>query len=345
MDERDWQGRAARLFCYCAYAAALFFIVKYLLYVIAPILIAFCLSAVVYCAAGKISERTHIPRGICSAVLLTLIFAAVGFGAFYACRQLLSEIRALLGRPMEDSFSIIGHFLDKLEGVGLTATIADATEKYASAELAPLALRLLTSLADSVTTLLSRVVRSTPSAIVNGVLMMVACYYLCIDFDRICDFLRELLPQVAMQRINRIKSGAMSVAVGYLKGYSILLLLTFAEALVGLLILCPAYAWLWALVIAFVDLLPVLGIGTVLIPWGVVSIVCGNYFLGIGLIALYIVMTVVRQIVEPYVLGKGLGLHPLASLLAMFIGFRLLGAGGMLLLPLLLAIVVRAREK
>jgi len=344
-ESKDWQQRAGKLFCICVYAVGAYLALKYLLVQIAPILLAFCISAAVHYAADRLSARTKIPRGVCAVAILTLVFASLGFCIFYACRQLLFEIRALLNSSYAGGFGIFEAFLDKLESIGLSSSFASFTEEYASHKLASVVSRLLSQLAGAVSNMLSRVVKATPSAIVSGVLTIISCYYMSVDFERVSAFLIGILPKSVKERLKTAKCGAISVALGYLKGYSILFLITFFEALVGLLLLCPSYAWLWALVIAAVDVLPILGAGTVLIPWGVISIINGQYFVGIGLIVLYIIITVVRQIAEPYVLGKGLGLHPLASLMSMFIGFRLLGVVGMMLAPIFLAVLLKLNRK
>ncbi len=337
--QMDWQERAGRLFCVCVYAVGAYLAARYLLAAIAPVLIAFCLSAAVHYAAGKLSAKTKIPRGVCAVVLLTLIVGALGFGIFYACRQILFELRTL------DSVSLFAKFFDVLDSIGVRSSLATVTEEYASHTLAPVFSSVLSSLANAVSGMLSRLLRATPTAVVSGILTLISCYYMSVDFERISAFLIGLLPTSAKDRLSAVKIGALSIAFGYLKGYAILFLITFSEALVGLLILCPSYAWLWALVIAAVDVLPILGAGTVLIPWGVISIINGQYFLGIGLVVLYIVITVVRQIAEPYVLGKGLGLHPLASLVAMFFAFRLFGVMGMMLAPVILAVLIKLKTK
>ena len=120
----------------------------------------------------------------------------------------------------------------------------------------------------------------------------------------------------------------------YAKAYLLLFLLTFVEVLCGLLILRRPYAFLVAFVIATVDILPVLGTGTVLIPWAVILLLSGQYRTGLGLLILYGVVTVVRQIAEPHLIGGTLGIHPLATLFFLFVGVRLFGFAGVLLAPL-----------
>ena len=111
---------------------------------------------------------------------------------------------------------------------------------------------------------------------------------------------------------------------------------------IGLALLGVPYAFLFSLLLAAVDLLPLVGTGIVLIPWGVVSLLLGRVRLGIGLLILYAVTAVVHQVLEPKLIGEGLGLHPLLSLFAMYGGLKLFGVWGMILAPLLVAGVAGA---
>ena len=114
----------------------------------------------------------------------------------------------------------------------------------------------------------------------------------------------------------------------------LIFLLTFCELLVGFLVLKIDYAFVLALVIAFVDFLPVLGTGAILLPWGIILILMNNISMGVGILTLFAVTTVVRQIAEPKIVGDSLGVHPLVTLAAIYLGYRVLGIWGMILAPL-----------
>ena len=109
--------------------------------------------------------------------------------------------------------------------------------------------------------------------------------------------------------------------------------------LIGLFILKVNNAFPLALIIAFVDLLPIFGTGTVLIPWGIVQIVMGNTFLGVGLLFLYVVSAILRYFLEPKIIGNKVGVEPIVSLFAMFVGLKLFGILGLILLPLTVSVL------
>lgn len=122
-----------------------------------------------------------------------------------------------------------------------------------------------------------------------------------------------------------------------LKGYISIMFITFVELSVGLTVLQAPNSILLAALIAVVDILPVLGTGTVLIPWSLISLITGDTFLGIGLIILYVVILIVRNIIEPKFIGKRIGLKPLVTLVSMYLGMKLAGVAGMFIFPLVVA--------
>ena len=123
--------------------------------------------------------------------------------------------------------------------------------------------------------------------------------------------------------------------MGWLKAQLRLSGVTFLISLAGLLLLSVSYAPLWALVIAAVDAVPMLGTGTVLLPWAMVCLLQGRRILALGLAGLYLAAMLTRTALEPRLVGKHLGLDPLMTLAALYVGYRLWGIGGMILSPLL----------
>ena len=127
---------------------------------------------------------------------------------------------------------------------------------------------------------------------------------------------------------------ALNTCRRVIKAYLLIMLITFAEVSVGLWLLRVDVFLVVGLLIAVLDILPVLGSGTVLIPWGVYSLLSGRTALGVGLLVLYATVTLVRTLIEPKILGGQIGLCPLATIISMYAGLRLWGVGGMILAPM-----------
>ena len=122
--------------------------------------------------------------------------------------------------------------------------------------------------------------------------------------------------------------------MGYIKAYFLIMVLTFCEMLLGLSILGVDYAFIMAIVISVIDILPILGSGTVLIPWAIFAFLTSNTPLGVGLLILYAATLVVRQFAEPKIVGGAIGIHPLATLASVYIGLKFLGFLGIFIGPM-----------
>ena len=127
---------------------------------------------------------------------------------------------------------------------------------------------------------------------------------------------------------------------GYIKAQLTLMCISFTVLLVGLSVLKINYAPIIALAIAFIDALPFFGSGAILWPWSVVAFIMGNTLEGIGLIIIYLCVILMRQFMEPKIVSKNIGVHPLITLMSMYVGFRIFSLGGMILGPLVMVILV-----
>ena len=192
---------------------------------------------------------------------------------------------------------------------------------------------LITKLATLIPEWVIRVIKYTPRVLITALVTLIACVYFAMDYGRIRESALKALPKNAEERLSRILSSLGSALKSYAKAYLFIMLLTFCEVFTGLLILRRRYAFILALLIAVVDILPVFGAGTVIIPWAVFALITKDTGTGLGLLILYGIVTIIRQIVEPKIVGESLGIHPLATLFAMFAGLKLFGVAGMILAP------------
>jgi len=152
------------------------------------------------------------------------------------------------------------------------------------------------------------------------------------------------MPKSWVRRVGRHVREITQTLGAYLKAEITLVFVSFIISLAGFYIFMFAglnikYPLLIALVIAFVDALPILGSGTVMVPWAVISALDGDINLGISIVSLWILMCIVRQFLEPKVISNKIGIHPIFTLIAMYTGFKLIGVIGMLIGPIVLIII------
>jgi len=184
-----------------------------------------------------------------------------------------------------------------------------------------------------------------PVMALTVVITVISSFFMTSGYDKIADFLKRQLNSERRHALSAAKKILFSSAVRLLRSYSILIGVSFCELILGLLLLRFTGVYNGkhllgiALATSFVDILPVLGVGTVLIPWSLYNLIMGYYGLGIGLFVLWVVIVVVRQILEPKLVAANLGLPPIVTIMGMYIGLQLFGFAGMLLMPLLLILV------
>ncbi len=344
MKDKDWSVRAARLFCFCIYGAIIYALLRYALPVCLPLVVAFAVGAAVFCMAEKCSEWTHLPHALCAVFIICALAAAVGMLGAYVLRYLLTQISQILTAISQGGAQTVLDRAGETPVFKLVSSFiyhgdADAEELVGKAMTA-----VLSFTSDFIGGALGNALKSTPAAFITTMVAVIACFYIAIDMRRICASALAFMPLCARGALLRAREQVFPVLKGFAAAYMKIYALTFAEVFLGLSLLCPRFALLGALAVATVDILPVLGAGIVLIPWGVAALLMEDYFLGVGILVLYVIISIVRQIVEPRLLGSAVGLSPFVSLLAMFIGYRTLGVVGMLVLPAFLAVLKRLRE-
>ena len=184
-----------------------------------------------------------------------------------------------------------------------------------------------------------------PSLFIGFVIWIAASIFLSIDYDKVTGFLLRQIPDCHQPLVAATRSLCHNTVFKMTKAYGLLMLLTFGELSAGLLILRVPYAIPLAALIAVVDILPVLGTGTVLIPWALICLIRGDMALFGGLTVLYIIITVVRNILEPRMVSHQIGLSPLVTLFFMFLGLKATGGLlGMLLFPIGIMILKQLQE-
>ena len=314
-----------------------------------PILAPFLLSGIVVLFVrpwGKrLSALMAIKPGICCVavllVLLGLLGGGVYLGGYYLWREAgsfyawLSEnadslISALGGLFATKGQSIVlPPFIQKLLALPLISDLLGSLDSLAQT----LAGALLSRLGEALTGAAINAASGLPGAMLSVLVFGLSCFYLCLDGDRIYAFFLGCFAKEHRQRVHDACVAVVHALRGYLRAYGLIFCLTFFELLIGFLLVGVRYAFLVALLIALLDLLPVIGSGAVLLPWSAVAFLSGEVRVGAGLLILYGVVTLVRQIAEPKIVGNSLGLHPLAALASMYVFFRLFGAIGIVLGP------------
>ena len=270
-----------------------------------------------------------------------------------AIAKLPEFLRKSLNESATDLFSKLHEYLNTTAAADSAALAADATDAAALAagEAAGGSSGALSGLLSGnfklswITTPLSSLLstaKQIPSVLIAVVISLVASCFMATDFDKMMHFFKVQFPERRRNDVERAKV-LLKTSLGKMaRAYALIMLVTFIEMSVGLMILKMIgvyhsnFILMVAAVTAVIDIVPVLGTGTVLIPWALYSLITGNFGMGIGLLIIYAAITVIRQFIEPKLVAGQLGLSPIVTITALYLGLKLFGVLGMLVTPVLI---------
>ena len=328
-------------------AVLIYFAVKFLSSYLTPFLIGIFASFIVQKPANFIHKKARIPKGAITIVLVIFTYAFIIAILGLASYLLYVGLSSFVQRELPSYLPTIKSAFDELnlwfatafkdlpqEAIqtiqNLPETLIDKAASIGGGFAAELGLNLA---------------KATPQMIITIIVTIVASCYIALDYDKVIKFLKAQLSDRALDIITDIKELFTKNIFRMLRCYLILMVITFLELCVFVAILGYKNFAGIAAIIAIVDILPVLGTGTIVIPWSLISLLTGNYFAAILLILAYITITVVRNFLEPRIVGHQIGLNPLVMLIALFVGLRLMGFAGMFLLPLTMLTIVELHKK
>ena len=321
-----------------------FLITKYLLGLIWPFFLAFLFSWMLTPLVRVLTVKCHIKHGIAAALCLLLFFGILGALLLVLIFNIVSWVQqfvlwvptvytGVVEPALRDAAAWLQEFVGRLDPEAAEMIQSTMTNMVSSAGSA------VSSFSLQAVGVVSGWVTRLPGRMLSTLICIIATVFMTLDFNRMTAFLLRQLPQRTRHVTVEAKETLISVLKKYGKSYGIIMCITFVELSVGLLILRQEAAIFLALLIAIFDIFPVVGAGFILIPWAIVTLLGGNLAKGFGLVALYIIITIARQFIEPRVVGHQVGLHPLVTLIAMLVGTKLFGGIGLLGLPIACAII------
>ena len=314
-----------------------------------PLLFPFLLGLGLALAAEPVvtllDRRAGLPRVVAAGLGVTLAFCAMGLIVLALFAFLLRELGLLAG------------VLPDLEGTALTGISALQgwlleVSAHAPQSIRPLLQHNVSSFFSGGTALLDQgvqyllglakaIVTHVPDSALTLGTAILSGYMISAKLPRLRAWALRRLPREKLKPILAALRRVKTIVTGWLAAQLKLAGVTLGLLLAGFLLLRIPYAPLWALGICLVDAFPVLGTGTILLPWSVICFLQGDSPRAIGILGTYTVITITRSVLEPKLLGKHLGLDPLVTLMALYVGFKLFGLLGMLLAPMATVLMVQ----
>lgn len=341
------QDIAATLFCIICAVFIFYVLIKYALIILLPFIISWALSMIIEPLSVRLSKRLPLSKRAASCFLMILLLSLILSLLMLAIDRVVYEGEKLLewlasdsarlGSAIAEFFNKITSFNDKpIPLIESLMKIEQFRQLWENIDviISDMISGAASSLTRAIPTAIIQIIGKLPSIALFVIITVISCIHFALDTDKINSAIVSLLPMRLKARLPELKKRLLGTAAKYIRAYLLLLFLTFCELFVGFSLLNISYPLLLAMLIALIDIMPVLGVGTAIIPWGMAELLLfKDHYTGIGLLIIYAVVTVMRQITEPRIVAGSLGLHPLITLASMYIGFKVFGLAGMIIGP------------
>lgn len=309
-----------------------------------PFLIAYIISIIIDPVIKFVNKTTHFSRKVSSIIVLVTIFSIIAALLIWGVVRVASETTNLLKG--------LNIYLEKtLNFISSKVSSLDFDRLKVSDEVVNIFENTTTDYLNTITKYLKEFlnkilnyITSIPNMFVNVVITILATYFITSDKFYILDRMEHHLSKKMVGKITKHAKEITSSLGGYLRAEIILSIITFMVVLTGLNIFYLIgmnidYPILMAIVIGFTDALPILGAGSIMLPWSVILFLNSNNSLAFSIIGLYIFILVLKQLLEPKLVSNNIGIHPIFTLLSMYSGFKIMGILGLLIGPIVLIIV------
>ncbi len=327
-------------FIYWLMAAGIVYVLlKYGVPLLMPFVIGSLVAIILRPLTEWLARATRLNRKLMAILILLLFYATMGILLFLSAAKIVTLIRGFI-------VTIPNYYIVNIEPAlqklffdltlllnNLDPSLQTTIQSLAGNAISSLA-NMVTSFSTSALNWLTSFAGAVPGFLINFIFAIVTSFFLSVDFPGIQSFLLRQIRPRQLLILRMIRDNALGTMGKYIKAYAMLMTLTFVELSIGLWLVGVHRPALVALGISIFDVLPVLGTGGILVPWVIIDLIIGNTRRAVKILILYAIVTTVRNTLEPKVVGQQIGLHPLITLLCMYIGTSLFGVVGLLGLPI-----------
>ena len=337
----------------CAYFGILalfaFFILKYCLPMLSPFVAAFLIAYLLRRPIRFLARKTHISQKIC-AIFVVLVFYGIiflllfllGAKTFSATKPFIMSLPSVYALHIQPV--LLGIFSNiEASVLQMDPSLLAALEEMWNHFVQSIG-QMVSSLSVWMMGLISGFATFLPGLFIKLLLMFISSFFIAADYELIIGFFMRQLNGRSREMFILIKEYIVDTLFVCIRSYALIMSITFVELSIGLSLIGIKNAILIALSIAIFDILPVLGTGGIMIPWAVIEVLQKNYALALGLLIVYIAVTVIRNILEPKIVGSRIGLHPVLTLASMFVGAQLFGVLGLFGFPIVLSLLRHLNE-
>lgn len=328
-----------------------FILLKYTFIYLYPFLIATTIAFLLHPIVSFIELKANMKRGIATLLVMSSLFTLFFTFFFFMMKQLLKETNQLIENlpiyfnnfkaillkigqtylipfyeKVADTFAFIPH----LNGIDIDTYVQPFFEQLSSTS---------SVLIKNFATTTSSFLTSLTYIATIFIFILISSFFISKEWNQLYFYYKEKIPVKIKHQISKIINQLKKSLFGFIKAQIIVTFITSIIVFVGLIIFQVDHIFIITLATFFVDFIPYLGIGIIFIPWIVYTFFTTNYVLAIQLSFLYIVIIIIRQVIEPRILASNIGIHPLFALIILFVGFQSLGIVGVFITPVILIII------
>ena len=299
-----------------------------------PFVIGWLISVIAHPLVRWLEKRLKIKKKFGSALVIVLVLGGIVLAAYFGITKLVQEIANFsdnfpqMYSELEQGIHDIG---EKLHG--MIEILPDAIRKGGNAVLANIDEwigKLIQKISTPTVAAAGNVAKKIPSLLIGIIVAIMSAYFFIAQRDEVIAWCNKAAPVSVRKRMKLVNQNLHTAVGGYFKAQFKIMIVVAVILFAGLSILHVKYAILLAIFISFIDMLPVFGTGTIMIPWFIYKLLIGDYKYAVGLVVLYATTQIVRQVIQPKLVGDSMGLNPIVTLFFLYIGYKVGSVLGLL---------------
>lgn len=294
-----------------------------------PFVIGWFIAYVVSPLVNWLEKRIKIRRKLGSGLIIVAVLAVVCLLIYLAGQLLVNEVSSLIQNvpsmyhDLENGMEKIGNSFEGILKMVPPSVQESWTEM--TTDFDRTMAQIMGKISDPTVTAVGNFAMKIPTVLVSTIVTIVSAYFFVSDREEVIAWSKKVAPEPLVRRMSLVMENLKYAVGGYFKAQFKIMVVVFGILLVGFFILQVHFSFLLAILISFLDFLPFFGTGTALIPWMVYKVLVGNYKMAIGLVVLYAVTQLVRQVIQPKLVGDSIGMKPLVTLVLLFVGYKIGG--------------------
>lgn len=324
--------------------------IQYLLPIVMPFVIAFIIAYFLQYPVNFVEKRIRLPHKLIAMLAVLIFYVTVGGLLTLVGVKVVSGVfgfvKELPSFYIETVYPMFVSILHNLERTLIKLGLGELNAASGSTgQLIQSFSEMISQLPGQVIGIVTDFAVSVPGLFVDIVVMIICTFFLTIDYRRLTNFCMRQLSENSKTIFLEIKEYVVGTLLVCIGSYALIMSITFVELSFALTFIGMNHAIIIAACIAVFDILPVLGTGGVMIPWALLTAVYGNYPLAMELFVIYLIITAVRNVIEPKIIGGQLGLHPVVTLVSMFVGVDFFGVIGLFGFPIGLSLIRHLNDR